>query len=209
MNDASQVRRKREASIEDLRRLLGRLSSDPAEAWQAYDTLRQKLILFFEYHCRSQAEEFADEVLDRMAKKSETYEITNVVEFAFGVARNLRKEAARKALAVPLADSADRVSSDENPEAAIVDKIDSEQKLQCFLKCLRRLNAVDRELLFHYYPIENDDLEEQRLRLAEKHQVNINALRTRMARLREKMEKCFENCRARRLARKAAVALPT
>jgi hypothetical protein len=92
MSDTPGMKRKRAADPEDFRRLLRRLSSDPLEAWQAYETLRQKLIMFFAYHYCSQAEELAEDVLDRIAKKSDSYEITNVIEFAFGVARNVRKE---------------------------------------------------------------------------------------------------------------------
>src|SRR5260370_34167763 len=156
MSDAIEVKRKREANLEDFRRLLGRLSTDPADAWQAYNTLRQKLIMFFEYHCRFQAEELAEEVLDRIAKKSESYEITNVAEFAFGVARNLRKEASRKTLIMRMSDSAtakERLRPDENPEHTLICRIDSQQRLQCFLKCMRRLDAEDRRLLFPHYPV--------------------------------------------------------
>src|SRR5713226_3888707 len=131
MNDATGTKRKREANSEDFRRLLGRLSSDPAQAWQAYDTLRQKLVMFFEYRCRFQAEELAEEVLDRIAKKSDSYEISNVSEFAFGVARNLRNEVARKSLLVSVLNAAatnELLSSNQNPEDTIVDQIDSQRK---------------------------------------------------------------------------------
>jgi DNA-directed RNA polymerase specialized sigma24 family protein len=196
MNEATATRRKREANPQDFQRLLRRLSSDPTQAWQDYDTLRQKLVMFFEHHYRFRAEELAEEVLDRIAKKSESYEITNVAEFAFGVARNLRKEAFRNNQLMQTADVApdECLGLEAQPEDNIIRKIDSQRKLECFLTCMRRLDAGDRKLLFQYYPMENDGLEERRLRLAEKHQVTMSTLRTRMARLRDKLEECFENC---------------
>lgn len=200
MSDAPGAKRKREASAEDFQRLLARLNSDPNQAWQSYDVLRRKLVMFFEYHCRFQAEELAEEVLDRIAKKSESYEITNVAEFAFGVARNLRKEAIRKTPFVQMSnvEASQRGHSSQDPEEAIVSHIDSQKKLECFLQCMKRLDAEERKLLFEYYPLDDIELEERRLRLAEKHQINLSTLRTRMARLREKMEICFENCYSRR-----------
>jgi DNA-directed RNA polymerase specialized sigma24 family protein len=202
MNDAPGTKRKRETNAEDFRRLLARLDSDPAQAWQAYDTLRQKLVMFFRYHFGLQAEELAEEVLDRIAKKSDSQEIANVAEFALGVARNLRKEAFRRALLIHPSDVATAEEGrhpQPDPEDVIISSIDAQRKLECLLKCMRRLDAEDRRLLFQYYPSErSDELEEQRLELARKHRLNMSALRTRMARLRDKMEKCFERCCAAR-----------
>ena len=125
-----------------------------------------------------------------------------MAEFAFGVARNLRKEAFRRSLLTYPSDVAtadERFNPQPDPEDVIINRMDAQRKLECFRKCMRRLDAEDRKLLFQYYPSEvSDELDEQRLKLARKHQVNISALRTRMARLRDRMEKCFERCCAAR-----------
>src|ERR1700730_14314988 len=85
---------KPQAGREHFLRLLARLSPDREQAWQEYACLRQKLVMFFEPHL--EAEDLAEAVLDRIAKKEDSYGISNVAEFAFGVARNLRNETYRK-----------------------------------------------------------------------------------------------------------------
>jgi len=195
MVSGSAIRRKREVNPEDFRRLLARLDPDPAQAWQAYYTLRKKLVLFFEHSCNTDAEDLAEEALDRIAKKADSYEIENVVEFAFGVARNLRREAFRQqAVWQPMNDAAgDQLAArGPDPEKAIVENIDNERKLKRLLKCMERLSASERRLLLEYYPPESDNLEGRRQELAASLGINLGALRTRMVRLREKLEECFE-----------------
>jgi|SRR5579872_1293294 len=191
------VRRKREANPEDFKRLLARLDADPTVAWQAYYNLRRKLVVFFEHNRHVDAEELAEEALDRIAKKADSYEIENVAEFAFGVARNLRRESFRQTVAkVPIEDMQGELpAKDGDPEKTIVEGIDTKRNLQLFRKCLNQLEPRDRQLILAYYPPESENLEQQRQELAESLGINGGALRTRMARLREKLEECFEGVR--------------
>lgn len=189
------VRRKREANPEEFKRLLARLDPDPKAAWAAYYALRQKLVVFFEHNRHTEAEELAEEALDRIAKKTESYEIENVAEFAFGVARNLRREAFRQTAGkVSITDrETDIASKEDDPESAIVESIDAQRNVQVFRGCLRQLPPTERELILAYYPMDSENLEQRRQELAESLGISAGALRTRMARLREKLEQCFQN----------------
>jgi hypothetical protein len=187
---------KRTVSAEDFRRLLRRLDPEPERAWQAYDGLRSKLITFFERMRDVDAVELAEEVLDRVAKKDELYEIRNAAEFAFGVARNLRREAQRKACArIDVPDLAALEDPRERGlENALIDKIEDERRRGCVLTCLDCWREEDRRLLLAYYPLDDERLDEARQTLAESHGMTIGALRTRVCRLREKLERCFREC---------------
>src|SRR5215510_4512531 len=133
-NDAT-ARRKREVSAEDFMRFLAGLDPDPMRAWQAYDQLRQRLVKFFKYSHSLQAEELAEEALDRIAKRADSHEIDNVMQFAFGVARNLRMEVARRAtqVSMPGSETEDNFFPvrDEHPETTVIHKIDTERKVRC------------------------------------------------------------------------------
>jgi len=194
------TKRGRDAGPEDMRRLLVRFDSDPERAWRAYDGLRRKLVMFFEYERALDAEELAAEVLERIAKKPDGVEIENIAEFAFGVARNLRREALRKAAVIsrlPESGGDEEIAGRSVRRDDIADRIDERRKLGCFVECMKRLAPEDRRLLLSYYPAEGDRLEECRLRLAASLGLNLGALRTRVARLREKLEQCFGKCRSR------------
>jgi RNA polymerase sigma factor (sigma-70 family) len=196
MVSGSAVRRKREVNPEDFKRLLARFHADPAQAWQAYYTLRRKLVVFFEHSGNFEAEELAEEALDRIAKKADAFEIENVAEFAFGVARNLRREAFRERAAwKPMTDAAgDQLAvKGPDPEKTIIENIDANRNLKRLVKCLQqRLSASERRLLLEYYPTERENLESRRQELADSLGINLGALRTRMVRLREKLEECFD-----------------
>jgi RNA polymerase sigma factor (sigma-70 family) len=197
------TKRRREANAEDFRRLLARFDSDPVQAWQAYDSLRRKLVMFFEHHRDLDAEELAADAMERIAKKTDAVEIGNIAEFAFGVARNVRREALRRLAATPrisdLALGGDVPSGgadSQNPaEDMVIERIDQQRKFHCLVQCMKRIDSDDRRMLFLYYPQQNDELEERRQQLAESLSLTLGTLRTRIARLREKLERCFQDCR--------------
>jgi DNA-directed RNA polymerase specialized sigma24 family protein len=184
---------KPEAGREHFLRLLARLSPDRERAWQEYACLRQKLVTFFEPHL--EAQELAEAVLDRIAKKEDSYGITNVTEFAFGVARNLKKETYRKDLArVPTSNGEDFPVEESGPENVLIESIDGEKQRKCFFVCMQHLTSEERHLIFEYFPNDEQQPDERRHKLAQRLNVTAGALRTRMTRLREKLESCCGRC---------------
>jgi RNA polymerase sigma factor (sigma-70 family) len=176
--------------------LLARLDQDRRLAWDAYEQLRRKLVTFFQRRGNHlEAEELADETLDRLARNPEVSRIETVSTFALAIARNVRKEAFRKTPPkIPIEQNEDFPGQDDNPERTILTAIDSRQKLDCFLQCMRGLAPKERQLIFSYYPSESDDLEGRRQRLAESLGIDAAALRARLARGRQKLEQCCSEC---------------
>jgi RNA polymerase sigma factor (sigma-70 family) len=195
------TKRSREVNLESFKRLLAHLDPDPIRAWERYDTLQRKLAMFFHHTHSFDAEELAEDTLERVGKTLESGEVESVVEFAFGVARNVRKEAHRRSSARIYVSDLDgnKVFAGEeriSAEDTIIGEIDLERGRKCFLVCLRRLSPDDYRLILNYYPPDGDNLEKHRQTLAQTAGMKIGALRTRMARLREKLMTCFMNCRA-------------
>src|SRR5437660_1871109 len=162
------IGRKRELLPEDFHRLLARLDPDPGRASEAYERLRRQLVSFFlkkQPHC--DAEGLADRVLDEVAKKPDSYEIRNVAEFAVGVARYVQMDNYRRNSATThLAEGQDFRGEDEDPERTVLQGIDADRKLRCFLQCMEGLKPEERGLILEYYPAENRNLEERRRKLA-------------------------------------------
>jgi len=168
MGNPGTARMHGETSQPDLRRLLARLSPDPVQAWQAYAHLRLALLTYFRNSRCSDAEQLADETLDRLAEKPDDYEITSVAEFAFGIARNVRREAIRAAALQSSTGQCDEIRNGEpSLEDAIVSQIDMEQKLSCLKRCMEALPPEERQLFQEYHRDESAGLDEHRQRLAE------------------------------------------
>lgn len=194
----STARKRREVGEQDLRRLLGRLDPDPECAWQAYGELHLALLTYFQHNHCVDPEQLADETLDRIARKPEAVEIVNVAEFAFGIARNLRREAGRRtALRTDLAylmQCEEGKSKEPSPEETIVSKLEMNTRRACLRRCLARLTPEERQLFQQYHPDECEALDEHRQRLADAMGVSWVSLRMRVSRIRRKLEQCFQDC---------------
>jgi DNA-directed RNA polymerase specialized sigma24 family protein len=198
-------------ALDGFRNLLARLDPDPALAWQAYEELRKKLRAYFENNHLFDSDELAEEVLDRIAEKADVHALKNIAEFAFGVARNLRKEHLRQSslrVELPTLEPFQDTRSGEDPETAMINRIDGKRKHECFRNCMGALSPAERDLIGRYFPPETSNLEEERRRFASYLGISSGALRTRMARIREKLEEEFERAYRRpvRMATHATTA---
>jgi DNA-directed RNA polymerase specialized sigma24 family protein len=188
--------RKRDISSEEFRRLLARLDQNPELAWSKYDQLRLKLVSYFQsFGHYAEAEELADEALDRISKKPETYASHDLPILALGFARNMRKEMLKKTARTvrPLSQD-DFPGKDQDPEVNIIHRIDKEQRIKCFLRCMRKLMPHERWLILQYFPDENCNVEDLRKRLAEMLGIEGGTLAKRVERLRKKLESCCGRC---------------
>ena len=85
-------------------RFLEVLDADRDRAGQKYETLRTKLVKFFEWRACQFAEELADKTLDRAAKKIELGELVeDPVRYAYSVAKFLYLESLRNQIPVNVA----------------------------------------------------------------------------------------------------------
>jgi len=142
----------------------------------------------------SDAEDLADEAINRVAKKvpeiRDTY-VGDPVRYFHGVARYIIREMIRrKEIAVevvPGFTSETEVHSDE---------------YDCLLKCLRFLQAEKRDLILDYYIYDGRDKIAQHRRMASELGITEGALRGRAHHVRGNLEKCIQECIERLKANK-------
>ncbi len=171
-------------------KLLAALGSNREEAGEKYLLLRKNLTRFFETRGFQTAEDAADEVLNRLARKLESGEqLENPNTYALGIARML---------ALELRKLPKQTNTEEMPEIGVAafdeEQAEKERKLQCLEKCLRELPAENREIIVGYYQGEKRKKIENRQKLADDLKIPNNALRNRAVRLRDKLEICITDC---------------
>jgi DNA-directed RNA polymerase specialized sigma24 family protein len=169
--------------------LLLALDADRKTAGEKYLLLRKNLIRFFEARGFSTAEEAAEEVLDRLARKLCDEQLENVNTYALGIARMV---------ALELRKSPVEKISNELPEIPVSpfddEREETNEKLKCLENCLGELSEEKRGIIIGYYRGEKREKIENRRRLAESLDIPQNALRCRAVRLRDKLEGCIINC---------------
>ncbi len=178
----------------DLTRLLVRLDSDPANAWEKYRSLRGRLVKFFEWNQCGFPEELADEVLDRVARKPVEEEIRDVAEFVIGVARNVRREGYKKNRRESHIEDwpggKESLAEPRDREEEVVSGLDNQSRLDALRQCLDNLKPTDRALALDYYSAEEEKKKVHRQKLASAVGITMIALRVRANRLRDKLEEC-------------------
>lgn len=182
--------------------LFARLDANPLRSGEEYETLRLKLEKYFTRQDRGRWNTdyaaLADETLDRVAKRLEDgIEIEkNIHIFAYGIAKFVWLEFIRKN---PL--PVDFTTVAENSYKTNQDDEDAEDaRLACLRACLVEIckDNDERKILLDYYRQADNMLKEQRKSIAARLKITTNTLKTRMSRLREKMEKCIINCMKKR-----------
>lgn len=165
-------------------------AEDRHTAGEKYLLLRRNLVRYFAGRGFPEAEDAAEEVLNRLARKldrGETFENVNV--YALGVARFV---------ALELRQAPARQFTNELPEIAVEPlnhEVElGEQKLGCLEKCLRELSPANQKIIVDYYQGERGDKIQNRQKLADGLGIPPNALRNRAVRLRDKLETCICRC---------------
>jgi DNA-directed RNA polymerase specialized sigma24 family protein len=175
-------------------RLLGRLNADTDEAASEFETLRRTLIRFFDWRGASPADECADETLDRLCRRlDEGAVVADIRSYAYGIARLVLLERRRRPSFTDLADAPE--PSEWHPGALSAPE---DSLRDCFDACLSRLSAENRALLLEYYEGERRGRIDNRRRIAAARGLSENALRSRVQRLRDRLESCVRTCVGRR-----------
>jgi RNA polymerase sigma factor (sigma-70 family) len=166
--------------------LLNWLDLDREFAGQKYEVIRAGLIRIFVSKGFSDAEDLADETIDRVIKRlpdiRETYK-GEPIRYFRGVARNIIRERLRRK----------EIATDQIPEP-IPQSESASDKYECLLKCLKFLSREKRELIVDYYLYQGHDKVEHHRRMAEELCISEGALRTRSHHIRAALEKCVLKC---------------
>lgn len=168
---------------------------DRQHAGEKYETIRRKLTEFFEARGTDAPTDYADETINRVARRiTEGEEIKNLNSYFYGVARliwleflrSCHKESTPLELApVPIAVNATEVEAE---------RYQKEQRLICLESCLSKLSPANRNLIVEYYREEQGLKIETRQRQAEMLHTTINGLRLRASRIRAELAQCVNSC---------------
>jgi DNA-directed RNA polymerase specialized sigma24 family protein len=171
-------------SQDDFDALLDWLDPDREQAGMKYEDIRKRLIKIFTARGCAEAEDLADETINRVI--SRLSEIKDEFKgdrarYFFGVANKVYMEYMRR----------------KPPQAPPPQDTDSQQvelEYRCLEQCIASLSQENRNLLLKYYGAEGRSKVDQRKRLAEELGLVPNALRIRAYRIRLGLQECVEKC---------------
>ena len=178
-------------------RLLIALDVDRDAAGAQYERVRSRLVKFFDVRRCPAPEDYADETLNRLARKlEEGAQIRDLPTFAVGVARLVLKESFKHAAKYRSSDAAIDVADPAEPAG-------DQQPIECLDHCLTRLTTPERDIILEYYQGDKQTRIAHRRRLSERLSLPMNALRIRAFRIREQLETCVRKCTTGGRARSA------
>jgi DNA-directed RNA polymerase specialized sigma24 family protein len=194
---AGAVRQKWTLTQDALDKLLATLGDDRDAAGARYLEIRRHLVRLFEWRGCSTPDEYADETINRCARKlSEGEEIRDVATYCIGIARMVVREMLRdRSLQTrPLEDAPEpRV-----PPAPL--EMDTDGRAECLRSCLERLSPETRNLILHYYQGDKGDKIRTRKGLIDTLGIPASTLRMRALRVRERLQSCSSDCMKERTA---------
>lgn len=170
-------------------RLLQAFDADRTLAAQRYERLRSRLIKFFTWEGSAFPEDFADETINRLAKRiNEGLEIVHLEQYTLGVARLVFKEELRERqkTQTALSELPANTAAFKNPGP--------EEDMVCLERCLDELPPESHDFILKYYLGNERTRIESRKELARRMSLSVNAVRNRALRLREKLEACVKRC---------------
>lgn len=168
------------------------LSPDRDEAAVEYEKIRRKLLNYFDFKGCDNSEMLADETINRVTERvfrAEPDGVNFSTQFVYGVAKNIYLES----FAAPKTSSLDEepAASDANVTEAQVYGDDSQN---CMQFCLKQLKEADLRLVIAYFQVNRQNKLKEREALCKSGGESINALRVRVSRIRQKLQKCQGNC---------------
>lgn len=171
--------------------LLTSLGPDRDLAADRYLEIRRNLVRLFVWRGCSTPDEYADETINRCARKiGEGEEIRDVATFCIGIARMMLREMSRDRAkeARPLDEAPEPRSLPAEPED------DAEPRVDCLRRCLDQLSPENRNLILHYYQGEKGEKIKNRKGLLQMFGLPAGTLRMRALRLRERLQLCSDEC---------------
>jgi len=168
--------------------LLAWLNADREVAGTTYETIRSGLVKIFFSKGFNDAEDLADETINRVMVRLPDIRGTYRGEPAYyfhGVARNvIRENRRRKEIAADLRD----IRVDPKPER--------NDEHNCLGHCLQRLPMNKQDLILDYYLYEGHEKIEYHKNMARQLNVTVGAFRSRAYQLRLSLEQCMRQCAA-------------
>jgi len=173
-------------SDESFTALLAWLNPEPEAAGEKYEIIRAGLLRIFVSKGFSDAEDLADETIDRVIERlpdiRDNYQ-GEPARYFHGVARHILQETSRrKELTV------------EAPALVSIRSHEPSNEYECLDRCLKFLSPQKRELILDYHLYGGRNKIEHHKRMAQELAITENALRGRAHQIRTKLEKCVLQC---------------
>ena len=179
---------------ENFNDLLNWFSSNQEEAGEKYEEIRNGLIRFFYFKGCTDAENLADEAINRVASKLPVLNLSENVKpinLFYGFASKIYLEYVNRLKKQEIEFNTDLHSSIKTDEPMT----ESENKnYKCLKQCLAKLSDEESNLVVEYYSLEKSEKIEHRRKLAETMQMKIGAIHVKIHRLRKILRKCIEKC---------------
>lgn len=168
--------------------LLDWLSPERSQAGKKYEAIRKRLVEIFASRRCYEAEELADETINRVTVKLPgiiaDYKGDPALYF-YGVAQKVYMEFLQKTR--KQVDPA-TLPSPARPESS------KELELDCLDRCIQQLPLKSRALVVDYYLEDREAQKDYRKKLAGKLNLSFNALRIRAHRVKETLHQCVKSC---------------
>ena len=166
--------------------LLARLDSDRSRAGDRYELLRRKLIVFFTANGCAAPETYADESLNRIARRiGDGEEVRDAVSYALGVARLVLREVGKQKRRESEVYEAASHTARPLDETVRLERLD-----QCVESCLAELSPESRRVVLAYYAGDRRAKIDARRRLAAELGIPVSTLRLRLHRMRARLASC-------------------
>src|SRR6266404_6772995 len=172
--------------------MLDWLDADRERAGCKYEAIRLRLIKIFNCRGCQDAEELADEAINRVIARiveiADGYQGDPALYF-YGVSQKVFLEYSRKTRGplahVPIESAGVRLST-----PAVILMEDIEPEYRCLEHCLDQLPSENRDLVVRYYQQERQAKIDDRKKLAGELGIAVNALRLRAHRIRLTLQRC-------------------
>lgn len=184
-----------ELTAEAFAKLLAGFDSNLERAGAKYESIRLALVKFFDWRGAFFPEELADETFNRVARKlEEGEELRDPATYCHGVARLVLLESRKRA--EHRRAEFDEATNVADPREANRTADDDKRRI-CFDRCLSELPVESRQLVLRYYHHDKRQKIDARQAMADQSGLPLNALRSRVQRIRDRLEQCVRRCIAK------------
>jgi RNA polymerase sigma factor (sigma-70 family) len=173
--------------------LLTWLGNDRDLAGKKYETIRSGLVRIFVSKGFSDAEDLADETINRVMLRLPDIRANYKGEpacYFHGVARNIIRESSRRK----------ELAAGEN-DGRVEPNFDMYEEHNCLGHCLDRLPASKRELILEYYLYEGHEKVEHHKQMARQLKITEGAIRSRAYQIRLRLQNWMRECPLRKKGR--------
>jgi DNA-directed RNA polymerase specialized sigma24 family protein len=180
------------------RRLLSWLDQGMNTNGQSYLAIRARLLGYFDRKNCLNADELADETLNRVARRLDeeggNIETETPARYCYIVARFIFMEHLRETKRADHALGQMQKLASNNDMLMNEAAAEKELRHKCLDRCIGKLDPSSRDLITKYYIGKERAKIENRRSLAESLGISVNALSIRACRIRDRLEKCVREC---------------